>query len=218
VKALYKMESLVAIDKIMHPFCISIWAVIGYILIISGLFYFIVQFFYYKKITKYRQHIDRIEKESMEQYNQLLLLVNDLADLREKTNTNPIQESKLLSSKLVATEVPALEVVANNQFMEKLIKIVQDHIDDPDLSINKIYKEMGVSRAQFFRKIKAISDISPNKIILTIRMNLAVDLLRSKQYNISEVAYKVGFVNPTYFSKVFKSVFDVTPSDFTKHY
>jgi len=129
---------------------------------------------------------------------------------------NRIQLRKLFSSKLASPEIPVLELTANDHFMERLFEVVKQRIDDSELSVNDLSTELGVSRAQFFRKIKAISDVSPNKIILNIRMKMAADYLKSNQFTVSEVAYKVGFSDPAYFSKTFKSVFNITPTDFMK--
>ncbi|NDW08213.1 two-component regulator propeller domain-containing protein [Dysgonomonas sp. 520] len=129
---------------------------------------------------------------------------------------NRIQLRKLFSSQLSSPEVPSAELTTNDSFLEKLFEIVRNRIEDPELSINDLSEELGVSRAQFFRKIKAISDVSPNKIIQNIRMKMAADFLKTKQFTVAEVAYKVGFSDPAYFSKTFKSVFNITPTDFIK--
>ena len=76
---------------------------------------------------------------------------------------------------------------------------------------------MGYGRIQFFRKIKAVSGISPNKLIVNIRMKMAADMLRENQYTISEIAYQTGFSDPSYFSRVFKSVFQITPKEYQKN-
>ena len=140
---------------------------------------------------------------------------SDLLKIRiQSMIQNRIQLRKNFSSKLSSIDTPTIELTRNNQFMKKLIDIIEKHIDDSQLSINVLSVTMGLSRAQLFRKIKAISDISPNKLILNIRMKMAADFLQTKQFTISEVAYKVGFSDPTYFSKSFKSVFNITPSKF----
>ncbi len=129
---------------------------------------------------------------------------------------NRAQLRTLFSNQMTTPDVPVKELTRTDPFLEKLFGIVERRIDDPELSINEIAAEMGVSRAQFFRKVKAVSDISPQKLILNIRMKMAVEMLRTREYNISEVAYKVGFNDPTYFSKSFKSVFGMSPTEFLR--
>jgi AraC-like DNA-binding protein len=73
---------------------------------------------------------------------------------------------------------------------------------------------INISRVQLNRKIKALLGINVNDYILNVRMQKAKFLLNNENITISEVAYKVGFSSPAYFSTVFKSKFDVTPSEF----
>lgn len=103
-------------------------------------------------------------------------------------------------------------------FMEKLINIIREHIDEPELSVGFLYEEMGMSRAQFFRKVKGISDLSPNKLIVGIKMNMAAEMLRKGDRNISEVAYNTGYADPSYFAKVFKSVYNMSPTEYMGKY
>jgi signal transduction histidine kinase/ligand-binding sensor domain-containing protein/DNA-binding response OmpR family regulator len=123
---------------------------------------------------------------------------------------------RLFANNLQAIDKPIENVTEQNPFMEKLVDLIRANASNSDLSINMLYDEMGMSRAQFFRKIKSVSDLSPNKLILNIRMKLAVEKLNQHKYSISEVAYDVGFSDPAYFSKVFKSFYDITPTDYIK--
>lgn len=110
------------------------------------------------------------------------------------------------------------EVVSQDDlFMQKLMDLVEKNISNPDFSIDEICQNLGMSRAQFFRKTKAISNSTPNKLILQLRMKMAVKLLLKNKLSISEVAYKVGFSDPAYFSKTFKSVYNISPTDFLKN-
>jgi len=101
--------------------------------------------------------------------------------------------------------------------MQKLVELITENAQDPELSMEVLYNKLGMSRTQFFRKIKAISDLSPNKLILNIRMKMAVEKFQSGGMTIAEVAYEVGFSDPAYFSKVFKSVFNQTPTEYIKN-
>ena len=129
---------------------------------------------------------------------------------------NRVQLKKLFSRKLESADVPMVELVEQDPFLEKLIQLIEERAEDPNLSVNDLCEAMNMGRSNFFKKIKAISDLSPNKLILNIRMKMAAEKLREGKLTISEVAYEVGFSNPTYFSKVFKSVFNQTPTEFIK--
>lgn len=130
---------------------------------------------------------------------------------------NRMQLRSLFGAKMAAVEVTVPEIAATDPFMEKLIDLIKSKATDPELQVSDLYEEMGYGRVQFFRKIKAVSGISPNKLIVDIRMKMAADMLRGNQYTISEVAYQTGFSDPSYFSRVFKSVFQITPKEFQKN-
>lgn len=123
---------------------------------------------------------------------------------------------KIFNDSLKIPSTSSKEIASADPFIEKLFEIVMDNIDDSDLSINFLAAELGVSRAQLFRKVKAVSDLSPNNLILNIRMKAAIELLESKAYTISEVAYNVGFTDPSYFSKIFKTTFKITPTSYLR--
>lgn len=65
-------------------------------------------------------------------------------------------------------EVPVAELSAQDSFMQQLMELIRERVHDPNLSVNDLHEELGMSRSQFFRKIKAVSDVSPNKLILNV--------------------------------------------------
>lgn len=140
----------------------------------------------------------------------LLAKVESLLRNREKLKN-------IFCRKLETAEIPVTEITEEDPFMQSLVELITENAQDADLSMELLYKEMSMSRTQFFRKIKAISDLSPNKLILNIRMKMAVEKFHSSNLSIAEVAYGVGFSDPAYFSKVFKSVFNQTPTDYIRN-
>lgn len=130
---------------------------------------------------------------------------------------NRTQLRKLFGEKMSAIEVPVPEIAATDPFMDKLIELIKEKASDSELQVSDLYEEMGYGRVQFFRKIKAVSGISPNKLIVNIRMKMAADMLRENKCTISEIAYQTGFSDPSYFSRVFKSVFQITPKEYQKN-
>lgn len=103
---------------------------------------------------------------------------------------------------------------ADEEFLQKLIDIIHDNLCEPDLNIDKLAEEMALSRSTLYRKIKNVSELSPNDFIMLIRLKKAAELIKEKQYQISEIAYMVGFSSPNYFSKCFFKQFGVSPKDF----
>ncbi|MGA9637737.1 hybrid sensor histidine kinase/response regulator transcription factor [Flavobacterium sp.] len=103
---------------------------------------------------------------------------------------------------------------ADEIFLEKAIKIVEENIADADFNVNVFTDQMHMSRSVLFRKMKVLTGQSINEFVRTIKLKRAGQLLISTQMNISDVAYEVGFNDLKYFRKCFKTVFDETPSTY----
>lgn len=101
---------------------------------------------------------------------------------------------------------------AESQFVEKFRTIIQGNLGNSDLNVETISHEMGISRAQLYRKIKSITGISPNDIIREARMKRADRLLETTDKSVSEIAYEVGFSSPSYFTKCYRGFFGRTPN------
>lgn len=99
-------------------------------------------------------------------------------------------------------------------FGERLKAYVEQNIDNADLSVMDLAKEMNVSRTLLFIRMKKIFDSSPNNYILNIRISHARVLLREKGIRVSDVAYKCGFSDPKYFSRCFKKLTGCLPKDY----
>lgn len=98
------------------------------------------------------------------------------------------------------------------ELITKIKNLIEVNIDDPELSSSFICRELGISSSKLYRKITELTDLSPNEFIKTIRLKKSAHLLRTKNYNVSEVADMVGFKDPFYFSKCFKKQFGRSPS------
>ena len=101
---------------------------------------------------------------------------------------------------------------AESLFVEKFRTIIQGNLGNSDLNVETISHEMGISRAQLYRKIKSITGISPNDIIREARMKRADRLLETTDKSVSEIAYEVGFSSPSYFTKCYREFFGRTPN------
>jgi AraC-like DNA-binding protein len=102
------------------------------------------------------------------------------------------------------------------ELVTKIKNLIEENIDDPELSSSFICKELGLSSSKLYRKITELTDLSPNEFIKTIRLKKSAHLLRTRNYNVSEVADMVGFKDPFYFSKCFKKQFGRSPSALIK--
>lgn len=102
-------------------------------------------------------------------------------------------------------------------FIQKLYKVLEENISNPEFNLDNFSKEAGMSRASLYRKIKAITDLSPNELLRNFRLEMGAKLLREAKIPVSEVYVSVGFNSIAYFSTCFKNHFGVTPSDYQSH-
>ena len=99
--------------------------------------------------------------------------------------------------------------------MERVMKYMNEHLTDPELNVEKLTEEVGISRAQLHRKLKEIAGVSAGEFIRNLRLEQAARLIEEGQINITQVAYSVGFNNQAHFSTVFKKHYGMSPSRIT---
>ncbi|MDC7999663.1 response regulator [Aequorivita todarodis] len=102
----------------------------------------------------------------------------------------------------------------DEKFLEKLQKVLDDHLTNADFSADAFSAAMGVSRMQLYRKLKALTGQSSTEFLRSQRLKLAATLLKTNKISISEIGYTVGFNDPSYFTKCFKQEFGCSPSEY----
>jgi len=102
----------------------------------------------------------------------------------------------------------------DQKFLDTINRIVEDNLSDPDFNVDKFIQLTQQRRTLFYKKIKGITGLSPNDFIKVRRLKRAAELLLSGEYTVAEVAYRVGFDNPFYFSKCFKEQYSISPSKY----
>ena len=114
-------------------------------------------------------------------------------------------------------KIEQIQVKGNNDaLMERVMKYMNEHLADPDLNVEKLTEEVGISRAQLHRKLKEIAGVSAGEFIRNLRLEQAARLIEEGQINITQVAYSVGFNNQTHFSTVFKKHYGMSPSEYAE--
>lgn len=130
------------------------------------------------------------------------------------TNRQKIRESYKHSPE------STVEVIAHTKtdkhFLNKLVESIHARLEEVDLDVDALAEMMNMSRATLYRKVKSISELTPNDFIRLIRLKKAAELLRNKEYRVNEIAFIVGFNSSSYFSKCFFKQFGVLPKDFEK--
>ena len=100
----------------------------------------------------------------------------------------------------------------DQDFIARFRQLVEERLSDSDLNVEALGAEMGLSRVQLYRKLKALTGNSPVELLRTIRLSRAKELLADSGKSVSEVAYEVGFSSPSYFTKCYKEAFGSTPT------
>ncbi len=106
----------------------------------------------------------------------------------------------------------------DKSFIGKVIKIITAHLDDPDLQAGLLEKELGMSSTNFYRKLKQISGLTPGDMIRTVRLKHAAELLRQTSMNVTEIFYRSGFNNRSYFYREFQKMYQLPPKQYQLKY
>ena len=106
----------------------------------------------------------------------------------------------------------------DEQFLQRCYEYLRKNLANPELTIEDFGKEIGVSRVHLYRKLKYLTNLSPSRFILNVRLKVAADLLRQGGVSISDVCYQVGFNNLSYFTRTFKESYGMSPSDYMHHH
>ncbi|PZX54842.1 hybrid sensor histidine kinase/response regulator transcription factor [Algoriphagus chordae] len=142
-------------------------------------------------------------------FNLEILQLNVKNLLRER---NLIQEQNRNKIQINASEVKVTSL--DDQLIQKAVAVVEKYMEDPQLSVEFLSKELGMSRVHLYKKLQSITGKSPIEFIRLIRLKRASQLLAKSQLNISEIAYMVGYNNAKYFAKHFKAEFSMLPSEY----
>lgn len=135
----------------------------------------------------------------------LVSRIRNLLGKREKLHQAFPSQLHVKASELKITSL-------DEKFIQKAVKCVEDHISEPDFSVEDLSHELGISRAHFYKKIMSLTGKTPLEFIRMIRLQQAAQLLKKSQLTVAEIAYKVGFNNPKYFARYFKEAYKVLPS------
>ncbi|MEO5978306.1 MAG: helix-turn-helix domain-containing protein [Chryseolinea sp.] len=140
----------------------------------------------------------------------------DRAILNLQIDTLTYQNKELSTKyKTTLTGFDQIPVESQDQrLLKKAIAIIEQNIGNSGFSVEKMSDEMGMSRTNMHRKIKAVTGFPPSELIRNIRLRKAALLLKNKADTVSQISFAVGFDDQSYFSKAFKKQFGVTPSEY----
>ncbi len=121
----------------------------------------------------------------------------------------------LFAGQLRTLDLEAMPVTsADERFVRRCRKVVDEHLDDDEFTVELFAREVGLSRAQLHRKLKAVADLAPRDFLRTQRLQRAANLLEGRYGNVTEVAYAVGFKSLSHFARSFREQFGMPPSEY----
>ena len=127
------------------------------------------------------------------------------------------EQLKKLYGKRFSPEVMGIEVKsADERFSQKLFDVIERNISNEKLDVELLCTEIGISRANLYRKLKSITELSPMELIRNKRLEMAAKLLKDSEMNVSEIAVHLGFNSHSYFSNSFKAFYGYTPTEFVQ--
>ena len=132
---------------------------------------------------------------------------------------NLIRNRQLVQSRFAKDAVAEVDLLATNpidkNFLERITKIVEQHLDNDELDISMLCRELGVGRTLLHAKFKALTGMTPNEFMLNYKLKKAAQILKNEAHlQISEVSDRLGFGSPRYFTRCFKQQFNVTPAEY----
>lgn len=135
---------------------------------------------------------------------------------------NLIENRLRLKGKLSGTQQPdgkidTPDIKGNDKILiDKIVSIINKHLDDPNLNVEKLCQEVGLSRAHLNRKMKELFGLTPSEFIRNVRLRKACELLKQPDVDISQIAYSIGFSSQPHFSTAFKRFTGISPTDYRR--
>lgn len=198
---------------IKRPWYSSITARLIYLVIILALLYAVNSF-----IVRRRLRRELLMENIIQQRVQQSIIWNIIPG--NSSIELPDTENRPSQSEPEGFSVPVLQEESSgrdNQFMNRLLDAIEENIDDCELSVEKLCSIMNMSQTMLYRKLKAYTGLSITSFIRKVRLKKAAQILLQTSLAVSEVAYRVGFNDPGYFSKCFREEFGQSPKSFQKN-
>jgi YesN/AraC family two-component response regulator len=133
--------------------------------------------------------------------------IKNLIDTRHKLFQRFSQEAYMMPKEISNNEL-------DQKFLEKIIGYIEANITNDELTVENLAYHLLMSRGHIWRKIKSLTGQTATEFIRTIRLKKSIKLIEAGELNISEVAFKVGFASPAYYTKCFKAQFGTSPTEF----
>ena len=177
--------------RIKPPVMLSVWAIIFYILVLTALVRLLIN--YYKLRVQAHGQLEQIKN---------LVGISHEAQMPVNKALAEVKDPELMSP--------------DDRLMHRVVKIINENIGNPELTVDFIAQEAGVSRMQLYRKLKELTNQTSAEFVRNIRLAKAAEMLRQKKHSIAELSEAVGYNSPSAFSTAFKEVYGVSPTEYSK--
>lgn len=196
---------------ILPPFYATWWAYAIYMLLLCAAGYRIILYYRGRQAL---QHTLNMHTLAVYNENTKPLTVPD--------SKTPEQVEELHSQKMEIPE-PNMEDVkvksANEEFLDKAVSVVKEHLKDEDYSVDRFVADMSMSKSAVYKRMKTLTGMNTSSFIKSIRLKAAIQIMKQNyDIRVSDVAYLVGFSDPKYFSACFKKEYGMTPSEYVERF
>lgn len=169
------------------------------------------------EIDTLRNQFDEISRENHDVEEELKALHREIADRDVALDAIPPKKLDVMS---ILMQNDGAQIKGDNNQMlppssiyNRFIDVVEEQLGNSSLQIDEIGQRLGLSRVQLYRRLKAETGMTPNELLRTYRLAKAARLLTTTDLTVAEIAYRVGFSSPSYFSRCFREQFETLPLD-----
>ena len=141
---------------------------------------------------------------------ELKVRIANLIEQRKKLRERYSNEITIEPSEIAITSI-------DEAFLNRAIQVVEKHMTDENFDLSQFQGAMNMSHSTLFRKLYALTNQSPTEFVRNLRLKRGAQLLKHRFGNVAEVSFEVGFNNPSYFSKCFKTLFGISPAEYSKN-
>ena len=142
------------------------------------------------------------------QINYLLVRIRKLLDYQARMNS-------LIKDQHITNQFMDADIAdTDKKFLEELLKVIELNLNEPELNSATLENALSISKMQLYRRLKSLTGMTPAEFIKRIRLKHAADMLIASQYNVSEIFYRTGFNNKSYFFREFKKIYHCAPNEY----
>lgn len=132
-------------------------------------------------------------------------------------NIEPLREHKIQEKIFEILTEDNEHVTANDRLLKRALEIIKEQLHNPSFNVEMLGEELGISRVKCYRLFKETLHQSPSDVLMSLRLQKAEVLLKTKRLNISEISFECGYNDPKYFGRSFKKYYGKTPKEFKEH-